>query len=120
MKAIKKSLQKLTDSKSETGISLSKVDAVLSLEKINMSDLKGLSDFELDLLLIDVGEKINTLKGVENDKYWEKIDAFIGDSFKNQRWEKNHANITAAISNLMQNVNRMPSMRDIADETGLS
>ncbi len=113
MKVKKKSLQKFTESEN-------KIKAVLKLKKITWEDLKPLTKKELNLLSEVLKPLVNNSKGVERDKLFKKIDAVTNEETKNETWEHNHIKITWAISTLMQELNRMPSKRELADKTGLS
>jgi predicted DNA-binding protein YlxM (UPF0122 family) len=113
MKRNRKGLQKLTESDA-------KINKIASLKQITPNDLKSLTKFEKRKLFDIINDKINSSKGEERDQILEKIEPITGIEMKNQLWEYNHQRITASISNLMQNYNRMPTMNEIVDECGLS
>ncbi len=112
-KATNKGLQKLTESEI-------RINKVLALEQIQPSDLNALPKEEQDKVLEIINEEIIKVKGTERDKYIRKIETFMAEESKNQIWEYNHAEITRAISTLMQDNGRMPGASEIAEKTGLS
>jgi AraC-like DNA-binding protein len=109
----RKSLQMFNDS----DINIQKI---LKLDLITMNDLEKLSEQEKESLSEILSEKINSLKGIERDKFLEKIDAITDSETRNQLWESNHISITWAISNLTQENGRMPTQIEIANKSGLS
>jgi hypothetical protein len=113
MKIKKQGLQKFT----ETEI---KINKLLSLEKITPSDLELLSKTESKRLSQLINERVNQLKGVERDKFYQKIEPITDDTTRNQLWEYNHNQITWALSTLMQEYGRMPTKTEIAIKTELS
>jgi hypothetical protein len=110
MKA-KKSLQKFTETK---------INEVLTLEKITPKDLKQLSVKDYNDLMVIITDRFNKLKGKERDKFYSKIESITSETTKNQLWENNHAQITWAISVLMQEYGRIPTKTEIATKTELS
>jgi len=113
MKTNQKSLQKLTESEI-------KVNEILSLEIITQDDIKPLNNDEIILLNTIVSEKMRSLTGKERDLLLKKIDLFMDDDNRNHLWDNNHQQITAGISDLMQEFNHMPSITEIAAKTKLS
>jgi len=113
MKTNRKVLQKLTKSEA-------KINKILTLKQITPSDLKTLTKTEKRKLFDILNDKINSSKGSDRDQLFEKIEPIAGIEMKNQLWEYNHLRITAVILNLMQEYNRIPTMNEISDETGLS
>lgn len=109
----KQPLQKLTVSKK-------KVQAVIAKEKITVDDLKTLSDGEVELLSTELTRMINAAKGVDKDKFYEKIDGIMSSENRNERWENNHKSISWAISTHMSEYHIMPPVQAIADKTELS
>ena len=109
----KKSLQKLTESEK-------KIQAVMLLEEIQISDFKNLSNDEANEVCRRTTEALNSSKGMERDKIVKKVMSFLQEETKNQLWEYNHNQITWAISTLMQDCGRMPTKREIATKTELS
>ena len=110
MKA-KKSLQKFTETK---------INKVLSLEQITPKDLEQLSEKENARLIEIFTETFNKLTGTERDEFYNKIEPVTSETTKNQLWEHNHAQITWAISTLMQELGRIPTKTEIATKTELS
>jgi len=113
MKTTKKSLQKFTESEK-------KINAVLELEQIYPDNLKELTREEVDKVCKILTDKLSVAKGTERDTIIRKIENFVSDQMKNELWESNHNQITWAISNLMNENNRMPSKAELAEKTGLS
>lgn len=109
----KKSLQKFT----ETEV---KINNLLSLKQITYSDLEILSDAERELFNEKTNKRFNELKGEERDKFLKKLEPITTETIKNQLWERNHADITIVISNLMQEFGRMPTVTEIAKKTEFS
>jgi predicted DNA-binding protein YlxM (UPF0122 family) len=112
MKA-KKSLQKFTKTDKI-------INNILSLKQITRQDIEPLSKTVSEKLFKEITELFNKLEGVERDKFYYKIEQVITNGTKNQMWEYNHNQITAALSNLTQNCGRIPSNTELAKETGLS
>jgi len=109
----KKSLQKLTQSEV-------KINNILSLKQITLSDLEALSEAESDLLMGILTKTFNELKGDERDKFYRKIEPITSEATKNQLWENNHNRITGIVSNLMQELGRMPTVTEISLKSELS
>jgi hypothetical protein len=109
----KKSLQKFT----ETEL---KINNILSLKQITPSDLEALSEAESDLLMGILTKRFNELKGDERDKFYRKIEPITSEATKNQLWENNHNRITGIVSNLMQELGRMPTVTEISSKSELS
>ena len=111
--AVKKSLQKLTKAETE-------INELLALKKITVDDLKLISLKGLNSFNAFVTTKMNTLTGVERDRFYNKIELIVAPDTKNQLWEGNHNSITYAISTLIQELGRMPSKTEIANKSELS
>ena len=109
-----KGLQKFTESEI-------KIQQLLQKEKITTADLDNvLTDTERDLWAKEMTEKLNNLKGVERDRFLEKIEGITTQGTKNQIWEVNHVTITRAISKHIQDYGMLPNKNQIAEATGLS
>jgi hypothetical protein len=115
----KQGLQKLTKSEIKT-IDQNEVKKIFALEKITYNDIKDLNVNQVNIFIGTITTNLNTLVGTEWDSYYEKVQAVVAKDTKNHIWEAHHSDITAAISNLMQKHNRMPSRNEIAQETQLS
>lgn len=113
MKGQKKGLQKLTE------LEL-KLNALFALKQITQNDIDKLTRAEKDQLGIIATQKLKELKGDERDKFIFQIEAILSQTSKNQIWENNHIQITAAISKLMLEYGCMPSKNVLSEETGLS
>jgi len=98
-------------------VSEQKIKQLLSLEKITKQDLDTLNEQERKRFHAVVNEKFNAIKGVEKEKLIEQLDELTDESTKNQFWEMHHAQITWAVSNLMQDTGRMPTTNEIANKT---
>lgn len=97
-----------------------KINNILSLKQITPSDLEALSEAESDLLMGILTKKFNELKGDERDKFYRKIEPITSEATKNQLWENNHNRITGIVSNLMQELGRMPTVTEISLKSELS
>lgn len=113
MNTDKKGLQKFTDIET-------KITELFALDQITQNDIKYLNDSEINRLNVFITETINKVKGLERDRFIQKIELLLDNTTKNQLWEMNHNQITAAMSDLMQELNRMPSKTEIAIKTELS
>jgi DNA-binding phage protein len=111
-----KGLQKLSESEV-------KINTLFTQEKpITGPDVRALkfSTDEVNDMVLAMYAKINSLDGSDLDDFLEKVNILLSDDTRSWLWENNHNNITAAISNLMHEKNRMPSKSEIANETKLS
>ena len=97
-----------------------KIKEILSLEKISKQDLDKLNEQERVRFNAILNEKINSLKGAAKDEFLEQIDNITDNSTKNQFWEFHHAQITWAVSALMQDTGRMPTINEIVSKTEIS
>lgn len=104
-------LQKLTDLK---------LTRLLRRKKIGMEDIRALNRNELIRLGQLTTEKLNKLKGVDRDKFYEKVEAVLTEDTKNALWEHNHRNIITVISNSLISNNRLLSVQEISDKVSLS
>ncbi|TAH07206.1 MAG: hypothetical protein EAZ14_11450, partial [Runella slithyformis] len=108
-------LQKVTEIETE-----SRVNKILSLEQISLTDIDELSKEEERLLFERLTGLLRTLQGDEMEQLQKKLICLKGKFDRNQLWEYNHGQITWAISVLMQENGCMPSATDIATKTHLS
>ena len=98
------------------------------IKKKQLLDLKQITFKDIDILTIgenkefikEVNAKLAILKGKERDALLKQFEIIFCDETKNQLWEYNHAQITSAITLLLQEFGRMPSKVEIANKTGLS
>jgi hypothetical protein len=97
-----------------------KVESLLALKKVAISDIEGLSLAERQHFAETCTQTVKQLKGAERDNFLEKIDEVMHASAKSSIWEYNHLVITEAISELMRGSGVMPSKTAIAEKTGLS
>ncbi len=111
--ATKKSLQKFTDFNQ-------KKDYLFTLKEINKEDLNIFTSSEETEFYRVITAKFNTLKGDENAIFLKQIWNITDKTTKNKIWEINHNQITATISELMQDYGRMPTASEIAMKSELS
>jgi len=108
-----KSLQKLKEFQK-------KVKNLFLKSKIDYGDLEIFNEEEKNAFFELATLKINELTGDQLDEFSKKIEGVISDDSKNHIWERNHNQITWAISALMQETGRMPTNREISIKSGLS
>jgi hypothetical protein len=97
-----------------------KINNLLSLKKISLKDIEGLSTLERQYLGEIATQKLALLKGAEREAFLDKIEPIMAASTKSSVWENNHQVISNAIANLMRRHDSMPTKSAIAQETGLS
>lgn len=91
-----------------------------ALKQVTLDDMKILTSEQEELFLAEVNSKQIDSKGVERDKLLKKFEPIFSEQTHRDMWHYNHAQITQAITNLMQEYGRMPLKSDIAERTGLS
>jgi predicted transcriptional regulator len=96
-----------------------KVDALFALQKITLKDIENLDIGERKYLSEAVNDRMQHLKGEERDNFINKIE-IICTNTNTDVWEYNHQMVTYAITRLMNERGYMPSVNNIAEETGLS
>lgn len=94
-----------------------KVQEILSLKKITKADVDTLNKDERNRFNELLTNKLNTLKGEAIEKLMIQIETVTDISTKNELWERHHAQITWAISSLMQETGRMPITTEITNKT---
>ena len=109
----KKGLQRFTHQQN-------KLEWLFNLDRVTISDLNQLNPIEKKRALELITENINTLWGNERDKFLKQFSEILDTNTQNQIWENNHTLITGAISNLLNEFNRMPTQTEIAKQTKLS
>lgn len=113
MKTDKKSLQKLSD--------LEAVNKVIALKKITRKDYDHFTPEQSKLLNSELQRMMSAAKTLgEKNALFDKIEAILDSESRNHRWQANHTAIQASIANLLQKLNRMPAVAEIAEETHLS
>jgi biotin operon repressor len=123
MKEQMKGLQRFTDYESENPFG-PRIAALL--EKIGKNipitreDTRDLTPEEVDKWSAILTEMLNSLEGAGRDKFIATIDAIISPETRRQIWEMNQGKIGMIINRLIQDNNRMPSVQEIARESGLS
>lgn len=100
--------------------STEKVNRLLVLQKITLTDIEDLTKSERDYLGTVSTEMLQHLKGQERDNFINKIAQIIPASTNDQIWEHNHFIIGRAITKLISQYGAMPPKYVIAEETGLS
>ncbi|MFB9845485.1 hypothetical protein [Mucilaginibacter ginsenosidivorans] len=103
-----------------TNLPATKVEHLLSLEKITTHDIGDLNQLERQQLAETATQTLAQLKGTERDDFLNKIDLIIPASTKQDIWEYNHSLINAAVARYMGQNGVMPDKSTIARETGLS
>jgi len=98
---------------------MAKAHELLRKAKVEESDIKGKGDEEIKAF-ITVVNKQQELKVEASDALYEKIDILRTEEDKNRTWERNHNHIARAISVLMQEYGRMPTVCEIALKSKLS
>ena len=97
-----------------------KFESLYLLEKIEWQHINTLEKSERKEFLAWLNDKSASVKGVEAEKYWDKIAPLLPEETKNRLWESNHNQIVACISNFIHDNGRMPSNAEIAAKTELS
>ncbi|MDF2434479.1 MAG: hypothetical protein JWP44_4110 [Mucilaginibacter sp.] len=100
--------------------STEKVNRLLALQKITLTDIEDFTKSERDYLATVSTEMLQHLKGQERDDFINKIAQIIPASTNDQIWEHNHFIIGRAITKLISQYGAMPPKYVIAEETGLS
>ena len=107
-----KGLQKFTP--------LQKANELLKQKEITPADLDKLSKTELTIFLSEATKKLNSLTGIERDKFVSWADICMNETTKNEIWEYNHERLSWGISVLIGELGRMPCKTELAEKTGLS
>jgi hypothetical protein len=100
--------------------STTKVKRLLAQKKLTVKDIKGLNKIEREYLEETFTGLAQQLKGEERDDFFDKIDLIIPASTKSDIWEYNHSVINNAVAGFMGKHGIMPTIRVIAEKTGLS
>lgn len=108
-----KDLQNLTDFET-------RFKDLMQKKIIEVDDLKDFKGDDYHKVNMELTHRINNLKGEDLDKFLLQIEKITDVSVKNQIWERNHNTITFAISELMQEYGRMPTVQEIAIKSELS
>lgn len=109
----KNGLQKLTESQQ-------KIDALFKLPKVTEKNIEHLTEGECQELSERITKAFNKCSPEEKSKLLHQFEDVVSPVTKYEIWETNHNSITAAISNLMQEKRRMPSVKEIAERAELS
>ncbi len=99
---------------------ITKINHLLTLEKITAKDIEGLNPAELEQLGKTTTQTLAKLTGVERDNFLDKIDLIVPASTKSDIWEYNHSLINRAVSDYMSKHGVMPAKNVIVRKTGLS
>jgi len=97
-----------------------KIERLLALDKITITDIEGLNDRERRCLEKTATKTLAKLTDQQRDNFLDKLAPILPDSMKNTVWEHNHHEISSAISRYMHRHGAMPTRNNLADETGLS
>lgn len=109
-----------TESDDSVNLCKPKAEDIFLLKKVTDADLKKLDKSErkrFDKLLATKQKNLD-LSGLQ--ALTEQFEDVLTEETKNQAWEHNHNQIMAAMSDLIQEYNRMPSVTEIAEHTTLS
>lgn len=96
------------------------VQEIFNLKKITEKDLDNLTKEEKDQFFAFSTEKINSLKGIEKDRFLDKIDLVMSNRTRNEIWELNHIKIIQEITSCIEQYGRMPTKLELASLVGLS
>lgn len=108
-----KSLQRLTETEN-------KIEEILELPIISKDSINNFDNAQRNLLGYKLTEKINSLTGIDREKFINKVESILVEDTKNQLWESNHIQITWAISVLINENKNFPHINEIAKKTNLS
>lgn len=97
-----------------------KAEDIFLIERVTEADMKKLNKEERKRFDDMYMERQTHLQGKERYQLIEQFYETLTDETKSQVWEHNHNQIMATMSNLIQMLNRMPTVTEIADETQLS
>ncbi len=108
------------DPKSNLTVVNNNIDNLLSQKTITAEDVGRLNELERQHFQQIVNNKVEKLKGEEQDDFLNKIALIISPISKSDIWERNHLMVSKAIADHMQRYGIMPTQNTIAQETGLS
>lgn len=97
-----------------------KADRLLAQNKITVKDLEELNQFEREYFNETCTQTLQNLSGLERDKFLDKVSLIISPNTNAGVWEQNHASISIAIADYIQQYGSMPAKSFIAEQTGLS
>lgn len=93
---------------------------LLKKEIITKDDLNSFSDEEQTEIFQTISKLYNEAKGKEKDKIYLQASEIIAPETKNSIWEVNHNQIICFIHNGIIQNNKMPTIIDLVEKTGLS
>jgi hypothetical protein len=106
--------------KSNLTVTNNNINHLLSQKTITTRDIERLNQLERQHFQQIVNNKVEKLKGEEQDDFLNKIAPVISPISKSDIWERNHLMVSKAIADYMQRYGIMPTQNTIAQETGLS
>lgn len=113
MKAKERSLQKFTV--------LNKIEELFKKKILTKPDLEILTtQEEKDEFVKELNKRMQSLKGVELDKYLKQVGGILAEESKNMVWENNHLTITQFLNTYIDEYGQMPNKTRIAEGTALS
>ncbi len=120
---MKKGLQKFTESKLAQSLPAhieGLLAKVIETNKMSMEDIWNLTEEQKKKIATIFTAGLLTLKDQDREAFLDKTDALISEKSRNEIWERNHYCILNVISwQTIQN-RQIPTIKTIADETGLS
>lgn len=101
-----------------------KVESVLALiargEKLTTNDIFDLTDEEKQKIEAVLTAGYLTLAGNDRDQFIDNTDDILSNSSRNEIWERNHWAILNIISWQTMSQGRVPTIKEIAEESQLS
>jgi hypothetical protein len=93
---------------------------ILEADKLTLDDIWPLSDEQRKKIATVLTAGYLTIAGEDRDLFLEKTDQIISPGSRNEIWERNHYCILNVISWQTIQHRQIPTVKDIAEETGLS
>lgn len=118
-----KGLQKFTNSKLAGSLPLPVEELlarILESEIMSLEDIWSLTEEQKRKICAVLTAGYLTLAGEDRDLYLDKTDDIISQASRNEIWERNHYCILNVISWQTISTRQIPTIKDIAEETGLS
>jgi hypothetical protein len=120
---VKKGLQKFT--KSELAQKLPEdvenlLAAIIGSEKLSVEDIWELTEDQKKKIQAVLTAGFLTLKDEDREQFFDNTEPILSTKSRNEIWERNHYCILNVISWQTIQQRQIPSVKDIADETGLS
>lgn len=119
----KQGLQKFTNSRLAEALPLDVeelLSSILNADKLRLEDIWSLSDDQKKKIATILTAGYLTLGGEDRDNFLDKTDQIISQSSRSEIWERNHHCILNVISWQTITNRQIPTLKEIAEETGLS